>query len=92
MGFFCFVQFAHSRLCENGLTQLSPLSALGQYDGVWTNRVLQGLLSNETLQTEQGEFLCWFRSAYTRQMFRSVLAHEGGICTFVHHMCNRIAA
>ncbi|XP_071334443.1 zinc finger protein 292b [Trachinotus anak] len=49
------VQFAHSKLQENGLTQLSLLSALAQYDGVWTNRVLQGLLSNENLQTEQVE-------------------------------------
>uniref|UniRef100_A0A7N6AUT7 C2H2-type domain-containing protein n=1 Tax=Anabas testudineus TaxID=64144 RepID=A0A7N6AUT7_ANATE len=56
------VQFAHNKLCDNGLTQLSLLSALGQYDGVWTNRVLQGLLSNETLQTEQVE---------------EFLAHEG---------------
>ncbi|KAK2890484.1 zinc finger protein 292b [Channa argus] len=49
------VQFAHSKLQENGLNQLAPLSALGQNDGVWTNRVLQGLLSNETLQSEQVE-------------------------------------
>ncbi|XP_054473994.1 zinc finger protein 292b [Anoplopoma fimbria] len=49
------VQFASSKLLENGITQLSQLSALGQYDGVWTNRVLQGLLSNENLQTEQVE-------------------------------------
>ncbi|XP_023266126.1 zinc finger protein 292 [Seriola lalandi dorsalis] len=49
------VQFAHSKLQENGLTQLSLLSALAQYDGVWTNRVLQGLLSNESPQTEQIE-------------------------------------
>nr|XP_044232738.1 zinc finger protein 292b [Thunnus albacares] len=49
------VQFAHSKLQENGITQLSLLSALGHYDGVWTNRVLQGLLSNENLQTEQVE-------------------------------------
>ncbi|KAK2856616.1 hypothetical protein Q5P01_005351 [Channa striata] len=49
------VQFSHSTLQENGLSQLSPLCALGQNDGVWTNRVLQGLLSNESLQTEQVE-------------------------------------
>uniref|UniRef100_A0A8C9Y7I4 Zinc finger protein 292 n=1 Tax=Sander lucioperca TaxID=283035 RepID=A0A8C9Y7I4_SANLU len=47
------VQFSNSKMQENGITQLSLLSALGQYDGVWTNRVLQGLLSNENLQTEQ---------------------------------------
>ncbi|XP_029281570.1 zinc finger protein 292b isoform X2 [Cottoperca gobio] len=49
------VQYASSKLQESGITQLSLLSALGQYDGVWSNRVLQGLLSNENLQTEQVE-------------------------------------
>ncbi|CAJ1077531.1 zinc finger protein 292b [Xyrichtys novacula] len=49
------VQFASSKLQENSITQLSLLSALGQYDGVWTNRVLQGLLSSENLPTEQIE-------------------------------------
>ncbi|XP_047184459.1 zinc finger protein 292b isoform X2 [Scophthalmus maximus] len=49
------VQFAHSKLQENGLAQLSLLSALGQYDGVWTNSVLRGLLSNEHLQMDQVE-------------------------------------
>ncbi|TDH00154.1 hypothetical protein EPR50_G00185050 [Perca flavescens] len=49
------VQFSNSKMQESGITQLSPLSALGHYDGVWTNRVLQGLLSNENLQTEQVE-------------------------------------
>ncbi|XP_034555052.1 zinc finger protein 292b [Notolabrus celidotus] len=49
------VQFASSKLQESGITQLSLLSALGQYDGVWTNRVLQGLLSNENPPTEQVE-------------------------------------
>ncbi|XP_039637389.1 zinc finger protein 292b isoform X2 [Perca fluviatilis] len=49
------VQFSNSKMQENGITQLSPLSALGHYDGVWTNRILQGLLSNENLQTEQVE-------------------------------------
>ncbi|XP_041661169.1 zinc finger protein 292b [Cheilinus undulatus] len=49
------VQFASSKLQENGITQLSLLSALGQYDGVWTSMVLQGLLSNENLPTEKVE-------------------------------------
>ncbi|XP_034755780.1 zinc finger protein 292b isoform X1 [Etheostoma cragini] len=49
------VQFSNSKMQENGITQLSLLSALGQYDGVWTDRVLQGLLSNKNLQTEQVE-------------------------------------
>ncbi|XP_078145878.1 zinc finger protein 292b isoform X2 [Centroberyx gerrardi] len=51
------VQYAHAKLQENGITQLSMLSALGQHTGVWTNRVLQGLLSSENLQTEQDGFL-----------------------------------
>ncbi|XP_074471797.1 zinc finger protein 292b [Sebastes fasciatus] len=49
------VQFAYSKLQENGITQLSLLFALGQYDGVWTNSVLQGLLSDENPQTEEVE-------------------------------------
>ncbi|XP_028253836.1 zinc finger protein 292b [Parambassis ranga] len=49
------VQFAHSKLQEKGMSQLSLLSALSHNDGVWTNAVLQGLLSNENLQTEQVE-------------------------------------
>nr|XP_046228573.1 zinc finger protein 292b isoform X2 [Scatophagus argus] len=49
------VQFAYSKLRENGITQLSLLSALSQYDGVWTNGVLKAVLSNDNPQTEQVE-------------------------------------
>ncbi|XP_024146757.1 zinc finger protein 292b [Oryzias melastigma] len=49
------VQFAHSQLQENGISQLSLLSSVGQYDGVWTHSVLQGLLSNQDLQNDQVE-------------------------------------
>lgn len=49
------MQFAASQLQENGITQLSLLSAVCQHDGVWTNQVLRGLLSNEMLPTEQGK-------------------------------------
>ncbi|XP_062267510.1 zinc finger protein 292-like isoform X2 [Platichthys flesus] len=49
------VKFAHSKLQENGLAQLSLLCALGQYDGVWTNGVLQSLLSNGNLPAKQVE-------------------------------------
>lgn len=49
------VQFAACQLQENGITQLSLLSAVSQHDGVWTNQVLRGLLSGERLPTEQGE-------------------------------------
>ncbi|XP_029352021.1 zinc finger protein 292b isoform X2 [Echeneis naucrates] len=49
------VQFTHSKLQENGLNQLSLLCALAYYDGVWTSKVLQGLLSHEDLQPEQVE-------------------------------------
>uniref|UniRef100_A0A3B4T7Q4 Zinc finger protein 292b n=1 Tax=Seriola dumerili TaxID=41447 RepID=A0A3B4T7Q4_SERDU len=50
-------------LQENGLTQLSLLSALAQYDGVWTNRVLQGLLSNEIEEflVQEGQVLLEMR-------------------------------
>uniref|UniRef100_A0A8C5ENW4 C2H2-type domain-containing protein n=1 Tax=Gouania willdenowi TaxID=441366 RepID=A0A8C5ENW4_GOUWI len=44
------VSFAHSKLEENGITQLTLLSTLAHYDGVWTNSILQGLLSNEKLE------------------------------------------
>uniref|UniRef100_A0A3B4ZT59 Zinc finger protein 292 n=1 Tax=Stegastes partitus TaxID=144197 RepID=A0A3B4ZT59_9TELE len=54
-GFQSSVQLAHSKLQESGITRLSPLSVLGQYDGVWTNSILQGLLSHENLQMEQVE-------------------------------------
>ncbi|KAM4633787.1 zinc finger protein 292b [Polymixia lowei] len=49
------VQCAHAKLQENGITQLSLLSAMAQHTGVWTDSVLHGLLSNEDLQTEQVE-------------------------------------
>ncbi|XP_042358962.1 zinc finger protein 292b [Plectropomus leopardus] len=49
------VQFASSKLQESGITQLSLLFALGQYDGVWINSTLQGLLSKESLQADQVE-------------------------------------
>ncbi|XP_017295143.1 zinc finger protein 292-like [Kryptolebias marmoratus] len=49
------VQLAHNKLQEKGLSQLSLLSTLGQYDGVWTSKVLQGLLLNQNLQSEQVE-------------------------------------
>ncbi|XP_034017558.1 zinc finger protein 292b [Thalassophryne amazonica] len=49
------VQFSHSVLRENSITQLSLLSALSQHMGVWTNSVLQSLLTGENLQTQQVE-------------------------------------
>ncbi|XP_047429515.1 zinc finger protein 292b [Mugil cephalus] len=49
------VQVACNKLRENGITQLSPLAAMCQYDGIWANRILQGLLANENPQTEQVE-------------------------------------
>uniref|UniRef100_A0AAZ1XZJ0 Uncharacterized protein n=1 Tax=Oreochromis aureus TaxID=47969 RepID=A0AAZ1XZJ0_OREAU len=65
------VQFAHSKLKQNGIAQLSLLSALGEYDGVWSNRTLQGLLSNENLPTEQGE---------CRPLFHIVLLFGNILC------------
>uniref|UniRef100_A0A8C7YN80 Zinc finger protein 292b n=1 Tax=Oryzias sinensis TaxID=183150 RepID=A0A8C7YN80_9TELE len=47
--------FAHNQLHENGISQLSLLSAVGQYEGIWTHGVLQGLLSNHDLQKDQVE-------------------------------------
>uniref|UniRef100_A0A7N8Y5G2 Zinc finger protein 292b n=1 Tax=Mastacembelus armatus TaxID=205130 RepID=A0A7N8Y5G2_9TELE len=56
--FLFLLQFAHSKLQENGLPQLSLLFALGLNDGVWTNKVLQGILSSKNPRTEQvQEFL-----------------------------------
>ncbi|XP_068198990.1 zinc finger protein 292b [Antennarius striatus] len=50
------VEFASSKLQERGITsQLCLLSALSQYDGVWTNKVLEGIMANENLQSEQVE-------------------------------------
>lgn len=63
--FSCHVQFAYIKLQENGITQLSLLSALSHYDGIWTNEVLRGILSGENLQPEQGEFSGWFQSSLT---------------------------
>uniref|UniRef100_A0A8L0DS00 Zinc finger protein 292b n=1 Tax=Oncorhynchus mykiss TaxID=8022 RepID=A0A8L0DS00_ONCMY len=52
----CVLQSAHSQLQENGITQLALLSAVAQETGVWTNSTLRSLLSNESPQTEEGEF------------------------------------
>nr|XP_040016510.1 zinc finger protein 292b isoform X1 [Gasterosteus aculeatus aculeatus] len=49
------VQFARSALQEHGITQLAQLDALCRYDGVWTDAVLQGVLSNQNLPTQQVE-------------------------------------
>ncbi|TNN39619.1 Zinc finger protein 292 [Liparis tanakae] len=49
------VQFAHRTLQETRVTQLAQLAVLGQYDGVWTPRVLQGLLADEELQSQKVE-------------------------------------
>ncbi|XP_037542024.1 zinc finger protein 292 [Nematolebias whitei] len=50
-----FCTLAQEKLKENGLLQLSFLCTLGHYDGVWTNEVLQGLLLNQNLPSEQVE-------------------------------------
>lgn len=73
MEFSCCVQFAYSKLQENGITQLSLLSALSLYDGVWTNWVLKGLMSNENLQTEQGKLLGWFSKLSNNFKSRQIL-------------------
>ncbi|KAK7907534.1 hypothetical protein WMY93_016146 [Mugilogobius chulae] len=45
------VQVSHGKLQENGITQLSMLWTLGQHTGVWSNPLLQGLLSGEEKNT-----------------------------------------
>lgn len=77
----CRVQFASIKLQENGVTQLPLLSALSQYDGIWTNKVLRGVLSSENLQTEQGEFLGWFQSSLTISSGFSFITR----CVVVNH-------
>ncbi|XP_055005346.1 zinc finger protein 292b [Boleophthalmus pectinirostris] len=49
------VQVSHGKLQENGITQLSMLWTLGRQMGVWTNPILQGLLSGEEVGTMQIE-------------------------------------
>ncbi|KAM4713273.1 zinc finger protein 292-like [Anableps anableps] len=52
------VQFAHDKLQENGIAQLSLLCVLSQNEGIWSHKVLQSILSNENPATEHvDEFL-----------------------------------
>ncbi|XP_072296500.1 zinc finger protein 292b [Eucyclogobius newberryi] len=51
------VQVSHGKLQENGISQLSMLWTLGQQTGVWTNPLLQDLLSGEELTATQIETL-----------------------------------
>uniref|UniRef100_A0AAY5KV81 Zinc finger protein 292b n=1 Tax=Esox lucius TaxID=8010 RepID=A0AAY5KV81_ESOLU len=48
-------QLAHSRLQENGIGQLSLLSAVTQETGVWSNDTLRDVLSDRSPQTEKGQ-------------------------------------
>ncbi|XP_043961614.1 zinc finger protein 292b [Gambusia affinis] len=49
------VQFAHDKLQENGITQLSLLCVLSQHEGIWSHKVLQSILSDENTATEHVE-------------------------------------
>ncbi|XP_014883613.1 zinc finger protein 292b [Poecilia latipinna] len=49
------VQFAHDKLQENGITQLSLLCVLSQHEGIWSHKVLQSILSDENPATEHVE-------------------------------------
>ncbi|XP_056150190.1 zinc finger protein 292b [Lampris incognitus] len=49
------VQWAHAKLQENGITQLSMLAVMAQYTGVWTSSVLHSILTNQESQREQVE-------------------------------------
>ncbi|XP_033504916.1 zinc finger protein 292b [Epinephelus lanceolatus] len=88
------VQFAYSQLQENGITQLSLLSALGQYDGVWTNSILQGLLSNESLQTEQvEEFLVQEGPVLLEMRVKQLMKdNEPGKASLLAKACNECPA
>ncbi|XP_041951217.1 zinc finger protein 292b [Alosa sapidissima] len=47
------VQSAHDLLQKNGIVQLHMLSCLSRETGVWNNRTLQNILSNEAPDTEK---------------------------------------
>uniref|UniRef100_A0A3B3YJN2 C2H2-type domain-containing protein n=1 Tax=Poecilia mexicana TaxID=48701 RepID=A0A3B3YJN2_9TELE len=47
--------FAHDKLQENGITQLSLLCVLSQHEGIWSHKVLQSILSDENPATEHVE-------------------------------------
>uniref|UniRef100_A0AAY5KSG0 Zinc finger protein 292b n=1 Tax=Esox lucius TaxID=8010 RepID=A0AAY5KSG0_ESOLU len=62
------VQLAHSRLQENGIGQLSLLSAVTQETGVWSNDTLRDVLSDRSPQTEKGQgFYLFFTFKRKRQ-------------------------
>ncbi|KAM3602741.1 uncharacterized protein V6R79_009858 [Siganus canaliculatus] len=88
------VQFASSKLQENGISQLSMLSALGQYDGVWTDRILQGLLSREELQTEQVEELLVQEGSVLLEMRVKQLVKENQLekATLLSKTCTQCTA
>lgn len=69
------MQFSFTKLQENGISQLSILVGLCQYDGVWNSQVLRGLLSSEKLPTEQGGLIVCVLDAF--ELFFLFLAARG---------------
>lgn len=60
----CCLQFSYTKLQENGISALSILVCLCQYDGVWNSQILKGLLFREKLQTEEGKLMVCFSDAF----------------------------
>lgn len=58
------MQFSSTKLQENGISELSILVGLCQYDGVWNSQVLRGLLSSEKLPADQGGFIICVSKAF----------------------------
>ncbi|KAG2468325.1 ZN292 protein, partial [Polypterus senegalus] len=48
------IKTSHSRLLENGNTELHILSVIVQEEGVWSHPVLHNILSKGTIETEKG--------------------------------------
>lgn len=48
---------AHAKLMENGCSQLHFLALLAQENGAWKNPVLCRILSQESLDQDEGEFI-----------------------------------
>lgn len=58
------MQLSSTILQENGISELSILVGLCQYDGVWSSQVLRGLLSSEELPADKGGFIICVSNAF----------------------------
>ncbi|XP_012713577.2 zinc finger protein 292b [Fundulus heteroclitus] len=88
------VQFAHSELQENGITQLSLLCVLSQHEGIWNHKVLQSILSNETPTTKHVEEFLELEGAVLLQMRVKQLMKEKQLEKAAHlaKVCNEYSA